>query len=279
MPKQKYTFASILRDSILILWGLIILLPLCWVLIGSFKNNVQLYENPWGLPTEYHFENFARAWSEAQIGLFFVNSIVVTAFSVTIGVFLSVLAAYVVNRFPYRIVKFAFWAFTASMMLPLVLTLVPKFLIIRDAGLLDSRMGLVLVYVAGAIPFGVFTMESFFASLPKSFEESAFIDGAGPFTTFLRIITPLTAPGVTVITIFQFLGSWNEFYHAMVLVSSPAKFTIPLGMVRLIEVQQYSIEWGPIFAGMVIVIIPILAFFALTQKRLVGGLTAGGLKG
>ncbi len=276
---NKFRPGSVLAFAVLLLWALVILLPMVWIFLGSFKTNTDLYNNPWGIPSVFHFENFASAWGEAKIGHYFFNSIIVTLISVSVGVFVSVLAAYIVCRFPYRLVRICFYIMTLSMMLPLVLTLVPKFLILQKIGLINTHTGLILIYIAGGIPFGVFTMEAYFRSLPVDFEESAYLDGASPFRTFLSVILPVTTAGTVVITIFLFLRSWNEVYHAMILLLDESKYTIPLGMIRLIEVQQYSVEWGPILAGVTIAVIPIILFYLLTQKKLVAGLTEGGLKG
>jgi len=276
---KNISLIKIVTVILLLVWALIVVYPMIWTLLGSLKNNMELYENPWGLPEVFRFENYARAWGEANIGLYFLNSILVTLIAVLSGVFISVLAAYIVCRFPFPLVKFCFWMMTVSMMLPLVLTLVPKFMLIQKAGLLNSHLGLILIYVAGGIPFGVFTMESYFQSLPIDFEESAYLDGASPLRTFWSIILPVTTAGTVVVSIFLFLRSWNEVYHAMILLLSEKKYTIPLGMIKLIEVQQYSVEMGPILAGVTIAIIPILIFYIVAQRRLVSGLTAGGLKG
>ena len=263
----------------LAVWFVLIVYPVIWCVLGSVKDNPQLYSNPWGIPKVLHFENYARAWQEANIGGFFFNSVVVTAFSVAGGVFLAVFAAYVIARFAMWLTRVVFWILTASMMLPVILTLVPKFLLLRQFGLLDSRLGLILIYVASGIPFGVFLMESFYHHLPRDFEDSAYLDGASHFQTFWRIIIPVSSAGMMVVSIFLFLRSWNEIYHAMIMLSSPHKFTIPLGMLRLIEIQQYAIEWGPILAGVVMVIVPIVAFYIAAQRNIVEGLTSGAIKG
>jgi len=280
MPdRKKPTLGALLSVILLLTWTIIIIYPMIWTILGSFKDNLTLYDNPWGLPDVYHFENYAKAWGEANIGRFFFNSILVTVVSLAAGVFISILAAYIVCRFPFRPVRICFHIMTVSMMLPLVLTLVPKFMIIQKIGLLDTHLGLILIYVSGGIPFGVFTMETYFQSLPIDFEESAYLDGASPLRTFLSIIMPVTTSGTVVVSIFLFLRSWNEVYHAMILLLTESKYTIPLGMIRLIEVQQYSVEWGPILAGVTIAILPIILFYMLSQKKLVAGLTEGGLKG
>ncbi len=280
MPdKKRISFGAAASMTLLLIWTLIIIYPMIWTFLGSFKDNMSLYENPWGIPSVFHFENYSRAWGEANIGRYFFNSVIVTVISLGAGVFISVLAAYIVCRFPFRPVKICFHIMTVSMMLPLVLTLVPKFMIIQKTGLLDTHIGLILIYVAGGIPFGVFTMESYFQSLPIDFEESAYLDGASPLRTFISIIMPVTTSGTVVVSIFLFLRSWNEVYHAMILLLTESKYTIPLGMIRLIEVQQYSVEWGPILAGVTIAIVPIILFYILSQKKLVAGLTEGGLKG
>ena len=264
---------------VLAVWTLVMLYPFVWTLFGSFKNNREMYSNPLGFPAFFHLQNYVRAWKDASIGSYYLNSIIVTASSVAVGILLSLLAAYVIARFPTPFTRVAYWILTASMMLPVILTLVPKFLILRSLGLLDTRVGLILIYIAAGIPFGVFLMESFYRHLPRDFEDSASIDGASHFQTFFQIIVPISTSGIMVVSMFLFLRNWNEIYNAMILLSSQSKYTIPIGMLRIVEIQQYSIEWGVIFAGVVIVIIPIIAFFVVANKNIVRGLTSGALKG
>lgn len=270
---------TVVGALVLLIWAIIVLYPLFWSLLASFKDNPQMYTNAVGFPTEWRFENYAEAWQSASIGSFFFNSVVVTAITVALGAAASMLAAYVIARFPSRFTRLIFWLLTTSMMLPIVLTLVPKFLILRDLSLLDTRAGLILIYVSAGIPFGVFLLHSFFATIPRSIEESAYLDGAGYFRTFVSIIAPIAAPGVMVVSVFLFLRSWNEIYHAMIMLSSEDKYTIPVGIVRLVEVQQHAIRWGPIFASVVIVIVPILVFYLFAQRRIVEGLASGAIKG
>jgi N-acetylglucosamine transport system permease protein len=265
--------------AVLLAWTAVMLYPLVWTVFGSFKDNRALYQNPLGFPGTLNVLNYRRAWREANIGTFYLNSLIVTATSLSTGVLLSVLAAYVIARFRNVVTRAAFWVLTSSMMLPIILTLVPKFLMLRTLGMLDTRAGLILIYVAAGVPFGVFVMESFYRHLPRDFEDSASIDGASHYQTFFRIIMPISTSGMMVVSIFLFLRNWNEVYHAMILLSSPAKYTIPIGMLRIVEIQQYSIEWGVIFAGVVIVIIPVAAFFVAANKNIVRGLTSGALKG
>ncbi|HUX20828.1 MAG TPA: carbohydrate ABC transporter permease, partial [Spirochaetia bacterium] len=161
-PRWTGTILWSLGLLVLIVWSVVMLYPLFWTLFGSLKDNRALYDNPLGFPRIMHFTNYVRAWTEASIGTYYLNSIIVTASSVTAGVFLSLLAAYVIARFPSPFTRTAFWILTASMMLPIILTLVPKFLLLRSFGLLNTRVGLILIYIAAGIPFGVFLMESFY---------------------------------------------------------------------------------------------------------------------
>jgi len=263
----------------LIGWAVMTAYPFLWILMGSFKNNIELYSSPMGFPPVLRFSNYTRAWAEADIGNYIFNSIVITFSSVLMGVFLALFTAYIVARFSSLWTKIVFSILTVSMMLPVILTLVPKFLIMRNIGLLNTRVGLILIYVASGIPFGVYLMQSFYRHLPREFEESAYLDGATPFVTFIRIILPISKPGMMIVGIFLFLRSWNEIYHALIMLTDPRKYTLPLGMVRLIEVQQYSMEWGLILAGVVIAIIPIVVFFIFSQRQIISGLTAGAIKG
>ena len=192
------------------------------------------------------------------------------------------MAAYALARFTFRGVRPLFFYFLAGLMIPLQLAIVPLFFQMKNFGLLNSRLGLVLVYVAFGLPFGVFVLTGFFKSLPSSLYESALVDGAGEFRAFWSIMLPLARPGMITVGIFGLLGTWNEYFMAFMFLSgagSERLRTLPLGLANVTIVSQYRSDWGMAFAGLVLMMIPILITYILLQEHVTKGITAGSLKG
>jgi raffinose/stachyose/melibiose transport system permease protein/N-acetylglucosamine transport system permease protein len=175
-----------------------------------------------------------------------------------------------------------FWLFLAGLMIPAQLAMVPLFFELRALGLLNSRAGLILVYVANGLPFAIFILAGFFRSLPRTLYEAAIIDGCGEFMAFRRVMLPLARPGLVTVAIFQFIGVWKEYFFAFMLIGGDAEGaarTLPLGLANLAIAAQYRADYGMLFAGLVMVMIPILVVYVALQKHLVKGVTAGALKG
>ncbi len=167
-------------------------------------------------------------------------------------------------------------------MIPLQLAIVPLFFQMRSIGLLDNRFGLFLVYVAFGLPFSIFVLTGFFRSLPASLHESALLDGAGEFAAFWHVMLPLARPGLVTVGIFLFLGNWNEFFVAFIMLSgkgADAIRTLPLGLANVTIVSQYRSDWGLAFAGLVLMMLPTLIAYVFLQKQLTKGITAGAVKG
>ena len=258
--------------------------PLLWLAAASLKSDRDLFLHPFGVPAPGHFQwvNFAHAWVQGHFGLYFFNSVVVTAVTVAVTTLLSAMAAYALTRFTFRGGRPVFFAFLAGLMLPLQQVIVPLFFEMRDLHLLNSRLGLVLAYVALGLPFGVFVMTGFFKSLPASVHESALVDGAGELRAFWSIMLPIARPGLITVAIFTFLGTWNEFLVAFMFLSGQGAAglrTLPLGLANITIAGQYRSDWGMAFAGLVLMLTPTLVICLALQKYISKGLTAGAVKG
>ena len=223
-------------------------------------------------------ETFLRAWNEAGFGRGFINSIIVTTITVTLIVIISAMAAYVLSRKTFRFRTMIQNTFLMGLMLPTFLAMAPLFLLMNNLKLVNSLPGLIAVYVAYSLSFTIFMLIAFFNQIPQSLEEAAIIDGCGPFKLFWKVMFPLVKPGLISAAIFNFVGIWNEYILALILITDDDAKTLPLKLANIMMVQQYHTDWGALYAGLVLSFIPVTIFYLIFQKRLIEGSTAGAVK-
>ena len=261
-----------------------VVFPMVWVAYSSLKPSEAIFRDAFALPDAdaIAWGNYARAWHEAHFSSYFINSLVVTSVSVLGILLLGSMAGYALSRFYHPLGQVAYWLFLAGLMVPAQLSIIPLFFELRTLGLLNSRLGLILVYIANGLPFAIFILSGFFRALPRSLYEAAVVDGCNEASAFWRVLLPLARPGLITVAIFQFIGIWKEYFFAFMFTSgseSEGVRTLPLGLANLSLVAQYRNDYGILFAGIVVVTIPILIVYLALQKHLVKGVTAGALKG
>lgn len=264
-----------------------ILVPVIWVFFASVKENSQFYGNPWTLPNGLHFENFTRAFAKANMGQFMLNSVIVTVLALIILLVVSLPAAYVLARFQFKGKKFWNMMMMAGLFINVNYIVVPIFLMLNDGDkflrqfnlkfFIDNPVILAVVYAATAIPFTVYLLSSYFRSLPKAYEEAAYIDGSGYFRTMISIMFPMAKPSIITVILFNFLAFWNEYIIALTLMPGAGK-TLPVGLQQMMGIQKAATDFGAQYAGLVIVMLPTLILYILVQKKLTQGMTLGGLK-
>lgn len=275
----------------LITLAVMIIVPVAWVFMASIKENSEFYGNPWALPLGVHLQNFADAWSKARMGEYMLNSVVVTVLSLVLLLVLALPAAYALSRFRFRGRKILNVAFMAGLFINVNYIVVPIFLMLVDGDtwlrgifgtgiFLNNIVVLAIVYASTALPFTIYLLSGYFATLPHDYEEASYIDGAGYATTMVRVIFPMAQPSIITVILFNFLSFWNEYIIAMTLLSDPkgAK-TLPVGLMQLTQAQQAATEYGQLYAGLVLVMLPTLILYICVQKKLTQGMTLGGLKG
>jgi ABC-type glycerol-3-phosphate transport system permease component len=300
-----------LKYGVLILYLCIVVFPMVWVFYTSAKSTQEIYKNPFGLPraiTRPSAQNLAsvrtnygKAWVESGFSRYFGNSVKVVLISLAGILALGAMAAYVLARFEFRGRTLVYYLFLSGLIIPMQLILIPLFFQYSDmeqAGrsllqplaralgydtavvtLHDTQIGLILIYIAASLPFTVFVLTSFFRTLPEELREAALIDGASEFSVFRTVMIPLAKPGLVTVAIFNFLGLWNEYLFALVFINSDHLKTLPLGLASISMQAQYKSDFGLMFAGLVIVMLPTLIVYMLLQERLTKGVTVGALKG
>ncbi len=261
----------------LLLYGLAFLTvaPFLWMVLTSFKDLQEIFAYPptWW-PERFSLGNYTDAFSAAPFGRFYLNSLFV-AVVVTLGQLVTCsMAAYAFARMEFRGRDLLFYLFLGTMMVPAHVTMIPSFMILHWMGLIDTYGALILPGLASA--FGTFLLRQFFLSLPKELEEAAFIDGCGRFRVLWQIILPLAKPALATLAVFTFMGVFNDFLWALVVVNSQELYTVQLGLA--IFRDRYSTEWGPLMAGSVVATLPILVLFFVAQKHFIQGIALSGLK-
>ncbi|MFC8128052.1 carbohydrate ABC transporter permease [Streptomyces sp. NPDC057302] len=270
---------NVFSHAFLVLWVVLAAGPLIWVALTAFRPSVEILSDPMGWPTSFHWENFTNAWTEANIGQYAINSVIILAGSLTGTMLLGSMAAYVIARFTFPGNRFIFMLFAGGMMFPVILALVPLFAVMENFGLLDTRPGLMIAYIAYSLPFTVFFLTSFFRTLPTGVQEAAMVDGASHTRTFFQIMLPMAKPGLVSIGIFNFLGQWNQYLLPLLLNNEEeSRYVLPQGLATLAVSQGYRGDWGALFAGLTIAMVPVLVVYAVFQRQVQAGLTAGALK-
>lgn len=276
----KNPIGKMLVWIILIIWSVAVLYPLLWTLLDALKNNEQFFLNaPWALPKfPLLWSNFSYVWSKYNFGTYFMNSIIVTVGSTLLGMILAAMTAYILARYDFKGNKILLTIYISSMMIPFALALIPLFFLLNDLHLINTWLGLILVYAALNLPFGIFLLVGFYKSLPKEIEEAAIIDGTSHYGTFFRVMLPLSQPGLITVMITNMLNNWNEYFLGVVLTNEPTKYTLPIGLAVMQAEMQYRVEWGPLFAGLLITTLPTLIVYMIYQRQIASGITAGAVK-
>ncbi|MFG2501844.1 carbohydrate ABC transporter permease [Streptomyces sp. NPDC048441] len=270
---------NVFSHAFLVLWVVLAAGPLVWVALTAFRPSVEILSDPMGWPSSFHWENFTHAWTEANIGQYALNSLIILAGSLTGTMLLGSMAAYVIARFTFPGNRLIFMLFAGGMMFPVILALVPLFAVMENFGLLDTRPGLMIAYIAYSLPFTVFFLTSFFRTLPTGVQEAAMVDGASHTRTFFQIMLPMAKPGLISIGIFNFLGQWNQYLLPLLLNNEEeSRYVLPQGLASLAVSQGYRGDWGALFAGLTIAMVPVLVVYAVFQRQVQAGLTAGALK-
>lgn len=271
------TRAQIVLHGLLVCLAVIWAYPVAWTLMNSLKASADLYSAPWSVPNPAHFENFAQAWVQGQLGHAFLNSAYVTAVSVGLTLLFAIPAAFGFARLALPLPGVLGLAIVVPLMIPSEVTLVPLFVMFRALGLLNTLEGLITLEVAGGVAFATVVLTAFFRGVPRELEDAARIDGASSVQVLWNIILPLAGPGIAAVTVFQSVFVWNDYFAPLILIQKPELFTVQLAMGNYSNF--YATDQAVLFAGLATAMVPPLLLFAVLQRSFIAGLTVGALHG
>lgn len=271
-------WAAVATYAALLIALCVILFPILWMFLSSFKGQEELFARDMTLfPVDWTLENYINVWINTPFPLYFLNSFYIATVTTLITVGVAIYAAYAIARLKFRGRFIIGIILLTTQMFPHVTLVLPLFMIIRNIGLFDTHAALIIANVAYALPFAVWMLRGFFVAIPEELEDAAAVDGAGMMTTIHKVIVPLAGPGIAAIAMFTFIRAWNEFLFALVLLQSQSLRTLPLGLASFQE--EYTYRWDLMMAGGSIVSLPVLFFFLLMQRFIVQGLLGGAVKG
>lgn len=272
------TWQTIIQYLLIALGSIVMVMPFLWMISTSLKESSYILEFPIRLiPENPTLDNFDQAWTSNNFQLYFKNSLFVALISVVLVVLFSAMMAYAFARLTFPGKELIFYTILIVLMVPNMVGIIPQFLLAKAFGLRNSLWGLVVFYVAGSVPFNTFLLRGFFETLPKELDDAVLIDGGGYFTIFFRMILPLSKPALATVSIFSFLGFWDEFVLALTFIDDISKRTLPIAIATF--QGQHGTEWGLVFAASLIAAVPVIIVYVSLQRYFIGGITTGAFKG
>jgi len=273
----KVFSSRIFFRSILIFNAVMVLIPVFYLINSSLRETNYFARNPIKLATSPHWANFKDVWARGDFAIYLKNSLIVTGGSTILILILALGAGFILGRYQFRGQTLIFGFILSGMLVPAKLAILPLFIQLKWMHLLDSHLGLILVYTSGALPAAIFIMSGFFRSLPADLDNAARIDGATEFQLLRQILVPLVRPGLSIIAIYSAIPIWNDFFLPLVFLQSPEKKTIMQGLT--VFFGEYSSQWGIIFAGLTLAALPLIVLYLILSEQFIKGLTAGAVKG
>lgn len=274
--------SRIIRNALLFAFGILMVYPLIWLFFGSFKTNIDLFGSLSLLPKSFVWDSYSKGWhgtGQYSYATFFINTLLLVVPTVVFTVISSAVVAYGFARFQFVLKGPLFALMISTLMLPQAVIIIPRYLIFRNMGWLDSYLPFIVPAVFACYPFFIFMLVQFFRGLPRELDESAVVDGCNPFTILIRILLPLCKPALFSAAIFQFIWTWSDFFNSLIFINSVKKYTVSLALRMSIDSTGGTVDWNQIMAMSVLAILPpVLIFFAF-QRYFVEGIATTGIKG
>jgi raffinose/stachyose/melibiose transport system permease protein len=269
--------AGIVVQTLLLANTLLVLLPMFFMVLSSLKTTREIFQRPFSVPERLMWQNYSAVWAAAHFSLYFRNSVLVTVASMALILMTSTLAAYALGRYRFRGNDLIYLYFLTGIMVPIRLAIIPLFILMRDLRLLDTFWSLILVYAASRLPSAVFILTGFFRTLPADLDNAARIDGAGELSVLLRVMLPLVRPALAIVTVYNVIPIWNDFFFPLVFIHQDRLKTLPLGMT--VFFGEFATNWALLFAGLTLAAAPVIGLYILMSQQFIRGLTAGAVKG
>lgn len=270
-------FSATVSYTYLTILAIIAVFPLAWIIVSSLKGKGEIVSNPTVFfPREISFENYRIVFEEMGFGTNVLNSIMIAGGTTLVAITISCLGAYGIVRFMPRFGNAITRVLITTYMFPAILLAVPYSIIMGKLGMVNNRLGLIVVYMTFSVPYAVWLLVGFFKTVPLEIEEAARVDGASKMQTFTKVVMPIVAPGVVAVAIYTFINAWNEFLYSLILMNSSSKMTAAVALKSL-EGQEV-LDWGVMMAASAVVVVPSVIFFMLIQKKIAGGLAQGSVK-
>jgi hypothetical protein len=274
--KKSNISMKVIAYTFLIIMAVIFVMPMLFTIISSLKTKLDIFSDPFALPKNPQWSNYVIAWKDANMSAYFINSVIQSGSTVILTSLISTMAAYALARFDFKLNKVLVLVFMLGMMVPMHTILVPVSYIIGLFNLKNNIFALVLVYVAFNLPFSIMVMITFMKGVNRSLEEAAIIDGANYFQIYSKIMIPLTLPAISTISIFNFMGAWNNILFPLLFINDKRLRPISLGLLNFNG--ERGSEYGLMMAGIVITVAVPLAIYLLFQEKVESGLAAGAVK-
>lgn len=263
--------------GVLIVNSILVLLPVFFLFNSSLREDSSFASNPFSLARSPHWENFKTVWSDGAFATYLKNSLIITGGALSLTLIFALGAGFVLGRYSFKGNGLIYGFVLTGMLVPAKLAILPLFIQLKWMHLLDSHLGLILVYTSGALPAAIFIMAGFFKSLPGDLDNAARIDGASEFQLIRKVLVPLVKPGLAIVGIYSAIPIWNDFFLPLVFLQSPEKKTIMQGLT--VFFGQYASQWGVLFAGLTLAALPLIVLYLILSEQFIKGLTAGAVKG
>jgi raffinose/stachyose/melibiose transport system permease protein len=277
LVRLKDISPHVVLNLCLLLLLLLTFYPLIWMVLTSLRTNPELFANPWGLPSSLNFDNYIKVWQTSPIPTYFLNSFIVSTISTFLILLFSSMAAYAFSRLKFPGSNVLFYVLLSFYFIPRHIALIPLFFVLKGLHMLDTYLALIGPYVAFALPFSTLLIRGFMVSIPSELIDAALIDGCSKLGIFYKIVLPLSKPALAVVTVFQFLSTWNEYLFALAFIHSGELKTLPIGLMDF--VGEFTTNWVAMAAGLTLATIPVIIVYILFQPQIRQGMTAGALKG
>jgi len=274
--KKTITLGKVLAYLLMITFTLLTIIPLTWMILSAFKPHALIVRHPLAPPMTWYVQNFVLAWTQGHLGIYFVNSIIYSLTATFCTVLFAMSSGYALSKFHYKSSRFVSLLYTLGMLITVHSVIVPLFIMETKLGLSNTRLGVILPYIAFGLPFQVFLATTYIKGIPDAMQESAIIDGANYIQIFLRIITPVATPIISTMFIYTFLGNWNEFILVLTLTSDLTVRSLPVGINSF--AGGMSRDYGLQFAALVIGTVPMIIFYLIFKDKIAQGFAAGALK-